>query len=209
MTLTIVPPPCGRNASSAAVRDISSVPPMLSRVTARQPFGSIASAGTKYWPPALLTSTSRRPQRSSAKRTMRSASSASRTSPATACAPSSAAVSLEHLAPAAGDHDLGTAGPQLRRRGAAEAGAAAGDERDAAVEHPGGEDLEDTRAQRIGPGYGAAVDGESMESWASQASISRRSRIPIRYTYAQIEQACKVAAALGRGKLILAEPPRR
>jgi hypothetical protein len=32
---------------------------------------------------------------------------------------------------------------------------------------------------------------------------------PIRYTYAQIEQACKVAAALGRGKLILAEPPRR
>jgi len=32
---------------------------------------------------------------------------------------------------------------------------------------------------------------------------------PVRYTYAQIEQACKVAAALGRGKLILAEPPRR
>jgi hypothetical protein len=32
---------------------------------------------------------------------------------------------------------------------------------------------------------------------------------PIRYTYAQIEQACKIAAALGRGKLILAEPPRR
>ena len=32
---------------------------------------------------------------------------------------------------------------------------------------------------------------------------------PIRYTYAQIEQACKVAAALGRGKLILAEAPRR
>ena len=30
---------------------------------------------------------------------------------------------------------------------------------------------------------------------------------PIRYTYAQIEQACKVAAALGRGKLILAEAP--
>jgi hypothetical protein len=32
---------------------------------------------------------------------------------------------------------------------------------------------------------------------------------PIRYTYAQIEQACKVAAALRRGKLILAEAPRR
>jgi len=32
---------------------------------------------------------------------------------------------------------------------------------------------------------------------------------PVRYTYAQIEQACRIAAALGRGKLILAEPPRR
>ena len=31
---------------------------------------------------------------------------------------------------------------------------------------------------------------------------------PVRYTYAQIEQACKIAAALGRGKLILAEAPR-
>ena len=32
---------------------------------------------------------------------------------------------------------------------------------------------------------------------------------PIRYTYSQIEQACRIAAALGRVKLILAEPPRR
>ena len=32
---------------------------------------------------------------------------------------------------------------------------------------------------------------------------------PVRYTYEQIEEACKVAAGLGRGKLVLAEAPRR
>jgi hypothetical protein len=56
-----VPRPAGFMASSTAVRDISSVPPMFSRVTACQPLSVIASAGTKYWPPALLTSTSSRP----------------------------------------------------------------------------------------------------------------------------------------------------
>ena len=67
VTLTTVPPrPEGRNARSAATRVIRSVPPTLSRVTARHPFGSIASAGVKYWPPALLTRTSSRPWRSSA-----------------------------------------------------------------------------------------------------------------------------------------------
>ena len=123
------------------MRAISSVPPMLSRVTARQPFGSIASAGTKYWPPALLTSTSRRPQRSSAKRTMRSASVDLAHVARDGVRPQLRCGLVEHVAAAAGDHDLRAAGPQLRRRGAAEAGAAAGDERDAAVEHPGGEDL--------------------------------------------------------------------
>jgi hypothetical protein len=82
VTLTIVPP-SGPNARSAASRIIRSVAPTLSRVTARQPLGSIASAGVKYWPPALLTSASSRPPRSSAKRTIRSASCWSRTSPAT------------------------------------------------------------------------------------------------------------------------------
>ena len=56
---------------------------------------------------------------------------------------------LEHLAAPAGDHDLRAAGAQLRRRGAPEAGAAAGDEHDAAVEHPGGEDLRHRAWQRI------------------------------------------------------------
>jgi hypothetical protein len=32
---------------------------------------------------------------------------------------------------------------------------------------------------------------------------------PARYSYAQIETACAVAQLLRRGKLVLAEPPRR
>lgn len=32
---------------------------------------------------------------------------------------------------------------------------------------------------------------------------------PVRYTYAQIELACFVAKVLNRGKLVLAEPPKR
>lgn len=32
---------------------------------------------------------------------------------------------------------------------------------------------------------------------------------PIRYSYAQMEQACTLAAALKRGKFVLVEPPRR
>ena len=32
---------------------------------------------------------------------------------------------------------------------------------------------------------------------------------PVRYTYAQIEQACAIAQMLNRGKLVLVEPPRR
>jgi hypothetical protein len=31
---------------------------------------------------------------------------------------------------------------------------------------------------------------------------------PIRYTYAQIETVCAIAHLLGRGKLVLIEPPR-
>ena len=32
---------------------------------------------------------------------------------------------------------------------------------------------------------------------------------PTRYSYAQIEQACTLAAVLNRGKLVLLEPPHR
>jgi hypothetical protein len=32
---------------------------------------------------------------------------------------------------------------------------------------------------------------------------------PTRYSYAQIEKACSLAALLNRGKLVLVEPPRQ
>ena len=180
------------------MRAISSVPPMLSRVTARQPFGSIASAGTKYCPPALLTSTSSRPQRSSAKRTIRSASCDLADVARDGVRAQLRRGLAEHVLAPAGDHDLGAAGPQLRRRGAAEPGAAAGDERDAAVEHPGGEDLRGHHRadKRIGLGYGVAPSGNNRIMGIPGVHIETVHN-PIRYTYAQIEQACKVAAALG------------
>ena len=68
-------------ARSAAALAMASVPPTLSRNTACQPLGSIASAGAKYCPPALLTRTSSRPWRSSTSSTIRAASDSSRTSP--------------------------------------------------------------------------------------------------------------------------------
>src|SRR5215207_3090156 len=60
------------------------VPPTFSAMTARHPFGSIASAGAKYCPPALLTSTSSRPDRATISDTIRAASAGTRTSPDTA-----------------------------------------------------------------------------------------------------------------------------
>ena len=125
VTLTIVPPPAGRNARATATRDISSVPPTLSRCTARQPLGSIASAGTKYWPPALLTSASSRPQRSSAKSTRRSASSALAH---VARHPRGADLRRrrrQHLRAPPADHHRGAAAHELGRGGAAEPGTAA------------------------------------------------------------------------------------
>jgi hypothetical protein len=32
---------------------------------------------------------------------------------------------------------------------------------------------------------------------------------PDRYTHTQIERACRIARLLGRGRLVLLEPPRR
>jgi hypothetical protein len=32
---------------------------------------------------------------------------------------------------------------------------------------------------------------------------------PLRYTSAQVERAAQIAEALGRGRLVLCEPPRR
>src|SRR5512133_1726258 len=68
----------------AAAWVISQVPCTLSSITVRKPFGVIASAGLRNWPPALLTSRSRRPWRSSRPSTSRSTSCSSRMSAASA-----------------------------------------------------------------------------------------------------------------------------
>ena len=130
-----MPPPAAAHRELPATRVIRSVPPTFSRVTARQPLGSIASAGTKYWPPALLTSTSSRPWRSRH----------SRDDPlGVLVAPDVAGHRARARAdPLAGvrEHVLAapaitTCAPQARelgRGGAAEVGAAAGDEDHASV----------------------------------------------------------------------------
>ena len=61
VTLITFPPPCGMNAFVAAAWVINQVPSTFSSITVRKPFGLIASAGLRNWPPALLTSTSTRP----------------------------------------------------------------------------------------------------------------------------------------------------
>ena len=64
VTFTTLPPPCGMKAFVAAAWVICQVPCTFSSITVRNPFGLIASAGLRNCPPALLTSTSRRPWRS-------------------------------------------------------------------------------------------------------------------------------------------------
>jgi len=63
--------------------------------------------------------------------------------------------------------------------------------------------------QRIARGYRGGGTGNHLLTIGIPGVHIETIHNPIRYTYAQIEQACKIAAALGRGKLILAEPPRR
>ena len=83
VTLTIVPAPASRIASSYAASHIASVPLTFSRWTACQPLVARPSAGTMYWPPALLSTRSSRPRRSSVSATIRSAPARSRMSAAT------------------------------------------------------------------------------------------------------------------------------
>ena len=77
---TTLPPPAGIIAFVATACVISHVPSTLSRMTVRKPFGVIVSAGMRYWPPALLTSRSMRPWRSSTPSTSASTWSSSRMS---------------------------------------------------------------------------------------------------------------------------------
>ena len=80
VTLRILPLCWGMKALVAAAWVISQVPWTLSSITVRKPFGEIASAGLRNWPPALLTRTSIRPWRSSAPATKASTPSSSRMS---------------------------------------------------------------------------------------------------------------------------------
>ena len=166
VTFTTVPAPARANASSYAASDMFSMPSTFSRHTARQPFAAISSAGLKNWPPALLTSTSSRPWRSSTVRTSRCASAGSRTSPATQSAPPTAGPMapgaarsrsgsrdraradeladlrrrlLEHLAAAPRDRHACPAARQLERARLPQARAAPSHQRHPAAQHPRGE----------------------------------------------------------------------
>ena len=90
----------------AAAWVICQVPCTFSSITVRKPFGLIASAGLRNWPPALLTSRSMRPWRSSTPSMSLSTASSSRMSIASNSALPPAPLDL-------GDHALAAA-----RRGA-------------------------------------------------------------------------------------------
>ena len=139
VTLRTLPPPCGMKALVAAAWVISQVPWTLRSITVRKPFGVIASAGLRNWPPALLTSTSRRPWRSS--RRVEEAADRLLLADVEALvleAPRQPGGELgglrqRLLAAPAGD-DGGAEPGQLQRRLAPEAAAGAGDDTDQAVE---------------------------------------------------------------------------
>ena len=67
----IAPDRCGIIARTATSRVTAHVASTASRCTARQPLLVICSAGAENCPPALLTRVSIRPNRSSARSTMR------------------------------------------------------------------------------------------------------------------------------------------
>ena len=145
MTLTTLPPPCGMKALVAAAWVICQVPWTLSSITVRKPFGVIASAGLRNWPPALLTSTSSRPWRSSTPSMSASTASSSRMSSGSCLGRPPRRLDLGHglgerlgAAPAA-DHRRRPGAP-ARARSRAQPGAGARDHADLALEQAGGED---------------------------------------------------------------------
>ena len=84
VTLTIAPPRPAAIQRRAAACIISQVPVRLLSTTARQPFGLMSIAALANWPPALLTTTSSAPNRSSAASNSASTLGASRISTALA-----------------------------------------------------------------------------------------------------------------------------
>ena len=144
VTLTTLPPrAAGIIALVATAWVISHVPSTLSRITVRKPFGVMSSAGVRNWPPALLTSRSMRPWRSSTPSTSAPTWSSSRMSQARASTrpPSASAGGLaQRLVAAPADDDLRAQRRELERGRAAEARAAAADDRHLAVEQAVAED---------------------------------------------------------------------
>jgi len=82
----IAPERCGIIALTATSRVTAHAASTARRCTARQPFPVICSAGAAYWPPALLTRVSIRPNRSSVLSTSPATCSSSRMSAGTASA---------------------------------------------------------------------------------------------------------------------------
>ena len=87
----------------------------------------------------------------------------------------------EHALAPAGDHHPRAAGGQLGRRREPQPGPAAGDEHDAPLEHPGGEDL------RRGGRHPAA-----------QSTVSHRSPPDMRGGFAGIKQSCRSPVSTSR-----------
>ena len=141
VTLTIVPLPGRPIARANAVSAMFSVPSTFNRHTARQPFAVIPSAGVKYWPPALFTSS---PLAISLQRLARSAPPPALADVARDPVRGGADLrdrALQHLLAATGDHDRRAAAGQLQRGRLAQTGAPTGHERDPAVQQAGREDL--------------------------------------------------------------------
>ena len=157
VTLTTLPPPCGMKALVAAAWVICQVPWTFSSITVRKPFGVIASAGLRNWPPALLTSTSSRPWRSGSRRRTHPRPR-HRGCPGLALGGPARLANLgdrllERLGAAPAADDGGPQARELERGRAPEAGAHPRDRADLPFEQAG---REDARTAAARPSAGAA-----------------------------------------------------
>ena len=129
--------PRGSSPCVATAWVISHVPSTLSRITVRKPFGVMSSAGVRNWPPALLTSRSMRPWRSSDAVDQRGhlvlLADVARRGLAAAAVGQRRGLAQRLLA-APAHHDPRAQRRELERGRAAEARAAAADDRDLALE---------------------------------------------------------------------------
>ena len=181
VTLTTLPERCGMKALVAAAWVICQVPWTLSSITVRKPFGVIASAGLRNWPPALLTSTSRRPWRSSTPSNSASTASASRMSSASASAmPPASRIACTVSASGSGRRPQPTTvAPSAARARARSPGPspvpAPGDDADLPVQKPGAKDL-----GRCALGHRRGAYPRQGAPEAARASVAARPVPPLR-----------------------------